>query len=158
MAHSMNSGFAEIHKEALTRRQSMAPEKASFSSKAPNHLFVDTLFKTCHLPLRRLCPSSYICVHVEEIQRLHLLIPCTFDNSKPDPETLLSSYSLKVLEKPPNFMTKINVFIQLQMLELNTHTSRVRISPFGSFSQVCFFLFFFFLSFFHFPFNAEQGY
>lgn len=31
MAHSMNSGFPEIHKEALTRRQSMAPEKASFS-------------------------------------------------------------------------------------------------------------------------------
>ena len=145
MAHYMNSGFPEIHKEALTRRESMAPEKASFSFKAPNLLFVDMLLKTCHLPLRRLCPSSYICVHVEEIQRLHLLIPFTFDNSKPDPETILSSYSLKVLEKPPNFMTKINVFIQLQMLELNTHTSRVRISPLRSFSQViCVFLFFFF--------------
>lgn len=157
MAHYANSGFPKIHKEALIRRQSMAPEKTSFSFKVLNLLFVDMLFKTCHLPLRRLCPSSYICVHVEEIQRLHLLIPFTFDNSKPDPETLPSSHSLKVLEKPPNFMTEINVFIQLQMLELNTHTSRVKISPFHSFSQViCFFLFSF--SSFHFPFNAEQGY
>lgn len=96
----------------------------------------------------------HFCVHIEEIQRLHLLIPSNLDNyTKPDPETFLPSRALKVLEKPANFMIEINVFIQLPMLALNTHTSSVSTSPFRSFSQViCFFLFFFFfLLFFFFP-------
>lgn len=114
-------------------------------------------YKKYHLPLRGLLyPSPYsLCVHIEEIQRLHLFIPFKFDkNTKPDPETPLPSHSLKVLGKPPNFMIEINVFIRLQMLELNTHTSRVNTSPFGFFSQVItplpffFFFFLFFLFFF----------
>lgn len=49
------------------------------------------------------------------------------------------------LEKPPNFTIETNIFIQLQMLELNTHTSRTSTSPFCSFGQViCFSLFFLF--------------
>lgn len=52
------------------------------------------------------------------------------------------------LEKPPNFTIETNIFIQLQMLELNTHTSRTSTSPFCSFGQViCFSLFFSFLFF-----------
>lgn len=88
-------------------------------------------YKKCHLPLIRLLyPSSYsLCTHRERLQRLPLCIPFNFSNTKPDPETLLPSHSLKMLEKPPNFMTEINVFIQLQMLELSAHTSTVNTSP-----------------------------
>lgn len=111
------------------------------------------------------CPSEDFCIlpHTVSVftQRkfkgsvFSSLLPLT---TIPNPtlRTSLPSHSLKVLGKPPNFMIEINVFIRLQMLELNTHTSRVNTSPFGFFSQVIrLFLFFFF---FHYPFNAEQGY
>lgn len=140
--------FHGIHEGVLTRRQSVAPEKARFSFKALNCSSADMTFKKCHLPLvRLLCPSSYASVGTERQFKGSVFSSLVTDNNTtPDPEILLPSHSLKVLEKPPNFMIKINVFIQLQMLELNTHTSRMSTSPFQSFSQVIgFFPFFFFI-------------
>lgn len=130
MLNDVSSGIRGIHRGALTRRRYVASERASLSFKALNCSFMAmTLQGIPFAPVRLLFPSSNrLCVHKEEIQRLRLLIP--FDNNTtPDPETLLPSHSLKVLERPPNFTVEINVFIQLQMLELNTHTSNVSTSP-----------------------------
>lgn len=104
----------------------------------------------------------HFCVHTEEIQRLHLLIPSNFDNyTKPDPETLLPSPALKVLEKPANFMIEINVFhsaadacaqYTCQQCE---HQPLPLLQP-GNMLLPFFFSYFFFFS--HYPFNTEQGY
>lgn len=103
-------------------------------------------YKKYHLPLLRLLfPSSFsFLVHKEEIQRLCLLIPFHFDNNTtPDPETLLPSHSLKVLQKPRNFKAEINVFNCKCLSSIYILAEWARMSPFGSFSQViCFFLVF----------------